>query len=78
MKTAISIPDHIYKEAQKVAKKLGISKSGLLTKAIEKYLIKFNYDEVTRKLDNLYDNQTSGLDDASSMLQFNSISDDWK
>jgi metal-responsive CopG/Arc/MetJ family transcriptional regulator len=38
MKTAISIPDQVFKSAEVLASRLGISRSELYAKAIEAYV----------------------------------------
>lgn len=38
MKTAISIPDHTFAEADRRARELGLNRSQFVTRAIEKYL----------------------------------------
>ena len=38
MKTAISIPDEVFKRAERVAEKLGVSRSELFTRAMQEYL----------------------------------------
>ena len=38
MKTAISIPDDVFDQAERVAKRLGLSRSELFTKAVQAYL----------------------------------------
>jgi metal-responsive CopG/Arc/MetJ family transcriptional regulator len=38
MKTAISIPDDVFKRAERVAKRLGVSRSELFTRAMREYL----------------------------------------
>jgi predicted transcriptional regulator len=52
MKTAISIPDEVFRRAERAAKRLGISRSELYTKAITDFLgvrrdsaITASYDE---------------------------------
>ncbi len=54
MKTAISIPDDIFVSAEKMAKKLGIPRSRLFTRAIEDFLEKHSKKEVTKKLNKIY------------------------
>ena len=49
MKTAISIPDSIYKAAEKLAIQLGMTRSALYTKAIKKFLLEFRNDRITEK-----------------------------
>lgn len=38
MKTAISIPDDVFKRAERAAKRLGVSRSELFTRAVREYL----------------------------------------
>ncbi|UOY00230.1 ribbon-helix-helix domain-containing protein [Blastococcus sp. PRF04-17] len=38
MKTAISIPDHTFAEADRRARELGLNRSQFVTRAIERYL----------------------------------------
>ena len=52
MKTAISMPDEVYEQAQRCAKKLGISRSELVTRALRRFLedeqadaVRASYDE---------------------------------
>ncbi len=51
MKTAISIPDNLFKNVEKAAKKLGISRSNLFSIAIQEYLENHNYSHIKKKLD---------------------------
>ncbi len=56
MKTAISIPDKIFKSADNIANKLGISRSELYTKAVEEYIKELNNEQITNKLNEIYSN----------------------
>ena len=56
MKTAISLPDRIYFEAEKTAKNLGISRSALYLNALTDYLKKNNRENITQKLNEVYGN----------------------
>ena len=47
MKTAVSIPDPVFKKADRLAKKLRISRSSLYSRAIAEYLRRHDDDEVT-------------------------------
>jgi hypothetical protein len=38
VKTAISIPDEVFRRAERCAKKLGVSRSELFTRAMERFL----------------------------------------
>ena len=54
MKTAVSIPDEIYLEAEEAARNLGISRSALYLNALTDYLKKNNRKEITQKLNEVY------------------------
>ena len=47
MKTAISLPDTVFKEADRFAKRTKKSRSQLYTEAIEEYLARHNENEIT-------------------------------
>ena len=55
MKTAISIPDRVFFEAEKTAQYLGISRSALYLNALMEYLKKTNRKNITQKLNEVYD-----------------------
>jgi hypothetical protein len=78
MKTAISIPDSIFKAAEKLASRLGFSRSELYAKAVAEYLQKHQNDGVTKKLDEIYSEESSQLDFGIQALQATSIDkDEW-
>jgi hypothetical protein len=51
MKTAISLPDEVFEEAEHLAKRLRISRSELYAKAVSEYISKHSPDAVTDALD---------------------------
>ena len=55
MKTAISLPDKIYFEAEATAQNLGISRSALYLKALTEYMKKINNENITQKLNEVYE-----------------------
>ncbi len=55
MKTAVSLPDDVFAEAEGVAKKKGISRSELYTMAIRAYLTATRDDRITEQLNEFYD-----------------------
>jgi metal-responsive CopG/Arc/MetJ family transcriptional regulator len=69
MKTAISIPDNIFESAEKLADRLGESRSELYTKAISSYIDKHQNKQVTEKLDEVYKTETSKLNPVLTSLQ---------
>ena len=78
MKTAISIPDPVFKEAEKLAVRLGMSRSELYAKAVSQYLKDHRNDGVTEKLNKIYQKESSLLDPVSNALQYGSLKkDEW-
>ncbi|MCL1958237.1 MAG: ChpI protein [Spirochaetes bacterium] len=54
MKTAISLPDSIFLEAEETAKNMGISRSTLFLNALTDYLKKHSRKNITQKLNAIY------------------------
>ncbi|MGB5292998.1 MAG: hypothetical protein WBN41_16270 [Lysobacterales bacterium] len=80
MKTAISIPDPIFESAEKLAKRLGISRSQLYSNAVDALVEKHRYSGVTEQLDAVYstDPDVSSLDDGLEQIQSLSLGkDEW-
>lgn len=73
MKTAVSIPDRVFKAAERVSKRLGISRSRLYTLAIEKLLESESSGNITERLNHVYKNQDSRLDPVLMAMQMSSL-----
>lgn len=73
MKTAISIPQNIFETAEKMAGKLGVSRSELYVTAIKDYLDDHMDDSVTAKLNDVYAHTTSKLDSKLKKLQTKTV-----
>ena len=54
MKTAISIPDNLFTDAEITAKQLGLARSQLYVRAIKEFIEHHNKDKITEKLNMLY------------------------
>ena len=76
MKTAISIPESIYRAAEKLAAHLGMTRSALYTQAIKKFLLEFRNDKVTERLNEIYEKEQSSLDQALGNMQALFIKED--
>jgi predicted transcriptional regulator len=64
MKTAISIPDALYRAAERVAKRKGLSRSELYAQAVAAFVAREDDDAVTAALDAVYGRADDGrLDD---------------
>jgi predicted transcriptional regulator len=79
MKTAVSIPDPIFKAADDLAHQLGLSRSSLYAKAICSFLQRHDEAAVTARLDEVLSHETSALDPSLQSIQARSInSGPWK
>jgi metal-responsive CopG/Arc/MetJ family transcriptional regulator len=54
MKTAISIPDNLFEAAEKLARRLGISRSELYQRAVARFLEQQGSDVVRESLNAVY------------------------
>ena len=79
MKTAVSIPDPIFKEADDLAARLGLSHSELYARALKRYLATRRHSKVTEALNAIYAREKSaGIDDALTAMQAASVPrEDW-
>ena len=80
MKTAISIPDQLFEAADRLADRLGMSRSELYATAVAKYLEAHKAQGVTERLDAVYAAQPeqSGLDPVLYALQLQALpKEDW-
>lgn len=73
MKTAISIPDQIFNEAERVADELKISRSELYTKALAAFLWQQRVDRMTKKANEVYAKVPSNLDPVLMQMQMISL-----
>lgn len=69
MKTAISIPDTIFNEAEALAKKLGVSRSELYAKAVSAYVDEHRGEQIVEALNAVYSQEPSELDAQLQQLQ---------
>ncbi len=79
MKTAISIPDPVFKTAERLAKRLGMSRSELYVRAISSYIEEHKGQKVTELLNEIYgDIENQGLETGFKRAQMNSINkEEW-
>lgn len=78
MKTAVSLPDRVFDAAERVAKRLGISRSELYARAVARFVEEHRGDKVTDGLNRVYAEVDSTLDPALNRLQALSLPrDEW-
>jgi metal-responsive CopG/Arc/MetJ family transcriptional regulator len=75
MKTAVSIPDRIFASAEKLAERLGVSRSELYARALAGLVEKHREDLVTSQLNEVYgpEGEESSLDEDVVSIQARSI-----
>jgi metal-responsive CopG/Arc/MetJ family transcriptional regulator len=77
VKTAVSIPDPLFRAADRLAKSLGISRSELYAQALEKLVALESDASVTARLDAIYSNDESALDPGLARAQSRAIAEEW-
>ena len=78
MKTAISVPDDLFRSAEAAARKLRVSRSQLYAAALREFLDRRRENNITARLNEIYANETSDLDPALHAAQMKSLeSDSW-
>jgi hypothetical protein len=55
VKTAVSIPDQLFADAESAARRLGLSRSKLYARALEQFLAQQETDPITARLNELAD-----------------------
>ena len=62
MKTAISVPDRLFREAEREAKRMHKSRSQLYSEALAEYLAKHSPENVTESMNRVADSIDTRLD----------------
>ena len=75
VKTAVSIPDRVFESAEKLAARLGVSRSQLYARALASLVDKHREDLITSKLNDVYGpgGEESSLDRETTLLQSRSL-----
>ena len=75
-KTTTSIPDRLFEAAERLAKRLGMSRSELYSKAVANYVDENRSSDVRERLDAVYDGvpESSQLEAGTRRIQSRSIS----
>ena len=78
LKTAISIPENIFLQADETAKVLGLNRSRLYTTAIAEFLAKHREDSIKAKLNEIYAYENSQVDPIFNKAQMMGLAkEDW-
>jgi len=73
MKTAISMPDEVFRTADRFARRQHVSRSALITEAVQEFLAHHRQDDVTEQLDCVYGQSESAVDPDIARLQERSV-----
>ena len=73
MKTAISIPDNLFRAVDQYAKSHGFSRSQLFAKAVAQFLEQHPSDHITKQLNAVYSSEDVKLNEQLSKIQYSSI-----
>lgn len=76
MKTAISLPDPLFAEAEKVAHELGVTRSELYARALTRFLESRRGETVRAALDRVYAKHPSKIDPVLARMQAASTPDE--
>jgi hypothetical protein len=76
MKTAISLPDTLFKEAERVAARLGLSRSELYARAITRFVREQSGDAITEAINRVVQKLPPALDPVLARLQASSLGTD--
>jgi len=78
MKTAVSIPDATFKKADRLARRTGMSRSELYSRAVERFVETYDHSKTVEALNQIYGIESSALDSAVAALQAGALPDeDW-
>ena len=78
MKTAVSLPDDLFRQAEAAARRLRVSRSQLYAEAIAEFLDRRRTSNITKRLNELYSQKAAKLDPALNSAQLKSLeADPW-
>ncbi len=73
MKTAISLPDQLFRSGDALAKRLGVSRSELYARALAEYLAKNRGDRITDRLNAVAAAEETRLEPALAAAQVRAL-----
>lgn len=74
MKTAISLPDALFKSGDTLAKRMGVSRSELYARALAEFVAKHKASQFTKRLNAVYAAEDGRLDPAAVAAQVQALS----
>jgi metal-responsive CopG/Arc/MetJ family transcriptional regulator len=73
MKAAVSIPDPVFKAADQLAHRMGVSRSRLYSVALERFVQEHDDEVITARLNEVYATESSTLDPVLQSIQTRSL-----
>ncbi len=73
MKTAISIPEPVFRSAEMLARRLKMSRSQLYTKAVADFVARHRKSQLTKQLNEVYSDLDESVDPGTLVLQLRSL-----
>lgn len=74
MKTAVSLPDPVFRSADRLARRMKVSRSRLYAMALQEFYRRHRSDRVREQLNKVYGREESSLDPVLQSLQARSLS----
>ena len=68
MKVAVSIPDPIFREAERISRRVRLPRSQFYARALEAYVRARSGEDITERLNEVYAKRSSKLDPAAEAL----------
>jgi metal-responsive CopG/Arc/MetJ family transcriptional regulator len=75
VKTAVSIPDALFEAADRAARRLGLSRSELYARALERFLSDDPDQVITARLDDIYGGEESAVEPALAAAQRRAVAE---
>jgi metal-responsive CopG/Arc/MetJ family transcriptional regulator len=76
MKTAVSVPDDLFRLAEATARRLRVSRSQLYAKAIAEFLKRQDGNAITERLNDVYSRHPAKVDSGLHRAQLKSLGKD--
>lgn len=73
MRVAVSLPDQLFRDADAAARNLRVSRSQLYARALAKFLDDRRPDQVTSKLNEIYDKHPAKVDPVLDRMQWSAL-----
>ena len=76
MKSTVTLPDELFHMAEATAKRLGVSRSRLYSRAVAEFMRRAQSDKVTARLNDVYSKRRTSLDPALRRAQAKMLHND--